>query len=36
MTLEEIRDAIERFGQNFIQITLTENRTIRGVLQGAF
>lgn len=36
MTLQDIQNAIEQFEQNFTQITLTENRIIKGVLQDAF
>lgn len=36
MTLQEVLNAIEQFGNNFVQITLTNDRTIRGILQNAY
>lgn len=36
MTLQEVLNAIGQFGNNFVQITLTNDRTIRGILQNAY
>lgn len=36
MTLQEVLNAITEFEINFVQITLTNNKVIRGVLQNAY
>jgi hypothetical protein len=36
MTLQEILTAIEEFGNDFVSVTLTENRIIRCVLRDAY
>ena len=36
MTLQEVTDAIETFGNNNVRLALTENRVIIGVLQNAY
>jgi hypothetical protein len=35
MILQQLLNSIDQFGNNFVQITLTDNRVIRGVLQNA-
>ncbi|MFT3918432.1 hypothetical protein [Cloacibacterium sp.] len=36
MTLQQVLGAIEEFGNNNVLITLTDDRTIRGILQNAY
>lgn len=36
MTLQEVLSAIKKFEINIVQITLTNDRVIRGVLQNAY
>jgi len=36
MTLQEVLNAIEQFGNDFVHITLTNDRVICGVLQNAY
>lgn len=36
MSLQEVINAIGQYGNNFVQITLTNDRTIRGILQNAY
>lgn len=36
MTLQEVLNAIEQFENSFVQITLTNDRVIPGVLQNAY
>jgi hypothetical protein len=36
MTLQQVLNSIDQFGNNFVQITLTNDRVIRGVLQNAY
>ena len=36
MTLQELLNAIEQFESNVVQITFTNNNSIRGILQNAY
>lgn len=36
MTIQQVLNSIDQFGNNIVQISLTDNRVIRGVLQNAY